>query len=510
MQDYQEAEILLSERLDRKKNSGAWPELALRAMGERNITSSTQNRDVQTVKEFEEYLNTRFPFYDRLKINGLDKFLNDRCQSLNHHLAHAYSASVFSPFEESLILVIDGAGSKHSEGYEFLTLFHFKNQQFTVLDKKFTQFDNKGYSESIGLFYEAISEFIFNSKTLAGKVMGLAPFGKSLGLVDSYPEFLASLDWSKKFQGKSKEDWESSPHMELYQNLAATVQENFEHYLLSYLTQVSQKYPGSNLIMVGGCALNCTLNGKLWNTKLFKNVYVPPNPGDEGISLGCAWSSIKNQVHWKPLPHQRQTSSRGKHRHYSKEDVERVFGHHDITSLCLERVSDLLCQNEVVAWFMGRSEVGPRALGNRSILALPRKGIKSFLNQKIKFRESFRPYGCTVPQDEVSKYFEVDDSFENPFMSFAIKIREAYRDELFDVGHVDHTSRFQTLHREQNPPYYDLLKMVGQKCGTPILLNTSLNVMGEPILETIEDALRFFESSEVKYFVFNEYFIEKR
>src|SRR5690606_27140758 len=179
------------------------------------------------------------------------------------------------------------------------------------------------------------------------------------------------------------------PNLNLYQDLAATAQENFEHYLFSYLQDIAKQYPNSNLIMVGGCALNCTFNGKLWKTKFFKNIYVPPNPGDEGISLGCAWSSLKDKVEWRPLPKEKQTSSRGKKREYSFDEVKKVFGKYQISHYDLNSVADLLISQEVVAWFIGRSEIGPRALGHRSILALPIRGIKNYLNEKIKFRESF-------------------------------------------------------------------------------------------------------------------------
>ncbi len=510
LNDYHQSEIILTERLDRKKNSGAWPELPLKKISNINdIIGRVQNRDVQTVQEFEEYLNSRYPFLDRVKLQNLESFLDKNCITLNHHLAHAYSASVFCPFKESLILVVDGAGSKHQEYHEFLSLFSFNEQKFELLENKKTTFKDNGYSESIGLFYEGVSEFIFNSKTLAGKVMGLAPFGKSMGVLTSFSSFLESLDWSKRFQGKSKEDWENSPHLSFYKDLAATAQENFEHFLFTYLKDVARRFPNSNLIITGGCALNCTFNGKLWKTKLFKNIYIPPNPGDEGISLGCAWSVVKDNVKWEPLPKQKQTSSRGLVRHYDFNALNETFRNYKITSYDQESVAKILQSGEVIAWFQGRSEVGPRALGHRSILALPRKGIKDYLNENIKFRESFRPYGCTVIQDEVSKYFDVEENFENPFMSFAIPIREEYRQVLEDVGHIDHTSRFQTLHREQNTVYYDLIKRVGELTGLPILLNTSLNVMGEPILETLDDAYRFMENSQVKYLVFNEYFIEK-
>lgn len=508
--NYQEAQIILTERLDRKKNSGAWPVLALKEITPHNMLLSIQNRDVQTVAEFESYLNSRYPFYERVKLLGLEDFLDSKCETINHHMAHAFSASVFSPFAQSLILVIDGSGCLHSQGYEFLTLLKFDNQDFKVLDKKMSFFNDQGSSESVGIFYEKISEYIFNAKTLAGKVMGLAPLGKSQGVVSSYTKFLASLDWSKKFMGKTKEDWENSPHLGLYKNLAATAQENFEHYLFGYLKEVALKNPQSNLIITGGCALNCTFNGKLWKSGLFKNIYIPPNPGDEGISLGCAWSAVKSNVSWRPLENERQTSARGMIRHYHFEDIAKVFKEYDIRPYDENHIHDLLINDQVIAWYQGRSEVGPRALGNRSILALPRQGIKHYLNESVKFRESFRPYGCSVVQDEVSLYFEVDEKFENPFMSFAIPIRQKYRNELADIGHIDGTSRFQTVYRKQNPRFYDLLKKIGKSTGISILLNTSLNVMGEPILETLEDASRFMEKSQIKYLVFNEYFISKR
>src|SRR5690606_22761981 len=155
------------------------------------------------------YLDSRYPFKERVKMNGLTPFLDEGCLTLNHHLAHAYSASVFAPFNECLILVLDGAGSLPPEGYEYLSLFKFRDQHFELLDKKFTTFNKKGYSESIGLFYEAISEIIFNAKTLAGKVMGLAPLGRSFGRVSCYSQFLEELDWSKRFLGHSKADWEN-------------------------------------------------------------------------------------------------------------------------------------------------------------------------------------------------------------------------------------------------------------------------------------------------------------
>jgi carbamoyltransferase len=172
--------------------------------------------------------------------------------------------------------------------------------------------------------------------------------------------------------------------------------------------------------------------------------------------------------------------------------------------------SKLLKQGNVVAWFQGRSEPGPRALGNRSILALPSiNGMKSHLNNKIKFRESFRPYGCSLLQEDVSKYFNVDTTFHSPFMGFALPVLSKWHDVFQEVMHIDGTTRLQTVTRGQNERYYDLLKHLKEESGHGVVLNTSLNIMGCPILETAQDAFIFFKNSEIEYLVIGNYLIKK-
>ncbi len=528
-----DTEIVLTERLTRVKNSGAWPEaplLAILPMLEGNSVEVIENRDVHNTHSFETYYNQRLPFLERVKNLKLDRFstlMND-INWLPHHLSHAWSSIAFAPFEQCLILVLDGAGSPEQvdvekKHHEYLSLFLWQDRNLKLFDKKFLQFKEsrvpgQTFSEGIGIFYEKASEFIFNNKTEAGKVMGLAPFGTSDGLQSSYIQYLEELNWHKQFTGKGKKMWEISPHMKEYKNIAATVQENFEHFLFSYINEIKQRYPSTeNLILTGGCAMNCTFNGKLIAKRFFKQVYIPPNPGDEGIGLGCAFSQLLSSPaknNWKPTPWEQQISARGlKSSIPNWQEIEKTFNGYSIRqplSLVAE-VAELLAQGEIIAFFQGRSEVGPRSLGQRSILASPRrKDLKKYLNEHVKFREDFRPYGCTVQWDKAHEYFVIDKGFENPFMSFAVPVRDNYKNELADLSHVDGTSRMQTLHRQQNEVFYDILGAVEKLTGLPILLNTSLNVMNEPIVETIYDLKRFFEGSCLDTIVVENYLIQKK
>jgi carbamoyltransferase len=527
----QESEIVLTERLTRVKNSGAWPEAPLLALLPSLAGKSLEiieNRDVQTSHSIETYYNQRLPFSERVKLLKLERFstLQSPIRWCTHHWAHAWSALAFAPFSDCLVLVLDGAGSPQDSSaknktYEYLSLYRWNDKKLELLDKKFLNFteskiSGQTFSEGIGIFYEKASEFIFNNKTEAGKVMGLAPFGESLGLQTSYTEFLESLDWQKQFLCKGKKAWETSVNMKLYQDIAATVQENFENFLFNYIDEIKERYPATDhLILTGGCAMNCTFNGKLIARNIFKQVYVPPNPGDEGIGLGSAMSALydRNENDWKPTPWIKQTSSRGlKNSAPTDETIAKVFAGFKVAqpNKFLEEVAQRLDRGEIIAFFQGRSEIGPRSLGNRSILASPtRSDLKRYLNEHVKFREEFRPYGCTVQWDKAHEYFDVDEGFENPFMSFAVPVKEKYKLILKDLSHIDGTSRMQTLHREQNVIFYDLLGEVEKLNGLPILLNTSLNVMNEPIVETVADLKRFFESSCITSLVVGSFLIQK-
>lgn len=521
-------EIYLTERLDRRKSSGLWPEIALRQINfklKKTKVLIADNREMQTPTFLEEVLDRSYPFYDHLKNNSLDTFVrkfNDKIINVSHHLAHAYAALAISPFNESIIVVMDGAGNATGNEKEFeeCSVYIQKRERLELIKSrtiKFVKTGNAFWGDGVGSFYEKASEFIFNNQTSSGKVMGLAAFGKP-NTIDNIIEYQKKINWQGSWKGKSKQEWEQSREMCRYTQLASDVQLYLENNYEQLLKEIKQDHLDiKNLILTGGCALNCTNNAKIYYSKLFENVYVPPFPGDESIGFGLAkYLQIRSAPqYWKPVDHKDQTAYWGPLSSMpTSEAVEKVFlgsqykikKHEKIEVV----VSNLLVEGKVVAWFQGRSEAGPRALGNRSILVRPdRKGIKNYLNQKIKFRESFRPYGCSVLFEFSQEYFEVDSGFENPFMSFAVKTKESWKEKLTDITHVDGTSRMQTVRYEQNNRFYNLIKSFGDKTGIYCLLNTSLNVMNEPIVETTGDAERFFSTSEVDALVVGDYVILK-
>ncbi len=523
-QPLEDVQIFLTERINRKKCSGAWPELPLlelnsQLVGDYHIIGD--NRDVIKPHLIEDSLNQSMPFFEYLKKKDLYKFTskgNTSLQHITHHLAHAYCALELSPYEESIILVLDGAGEMISDSqFESCSVYLQTHQDLKLIYTENVDFNQSGQGNKIGSIYEAISKFIFNNPLQSGKVMGLAPFGSMLD-VSSEQDLLAQLDWKLSFSGKTKKEWESTDHS-YFKNIAHTVQYFLEQYVEKILTTIKKQHPNvNNLILVGGCAMNCTNNNKIFQKKIFDNIYIPPFPGDDGISLGVA-SALKNKNEpslWKTQPTINQSIYLGSKnslpyshliKHYFNKDLYVLYESSNI----IEDAVNLLIKGEILPWFQGRSETGQRALGNRSLLSRPdTKDLKKILNQSIKFREEFRPYGCSVDQEKAHEYFEVDRNFENPFMAFAVNIRSQYQELLKEVSHIDKTSRMQTVRPTQNKMFYNLINEFGKKSQLYCLLNTSLNIMDEPIVETVEDAERFFNNCPLSHMVIGDYLVSKK
>jgi carbamoyltransferase len=522
---FSELEVFLTERVGRRKNSGEWPWRGLEKFVETpnsQVLNILENRDVEKAREYEDYLNSRFPFYDFIKNKKLQKFVtkfNQTIKVVDHHLAHASMAHFFSPFGKTLVWVLDGAGSRFEEGHEYDSLYSLNHKELRPLEKKLSPFTQneagKWISDSPGIVYETVSEYVFGSKLMSGKLMGLAPFGETLDYIDSQ-EMLENLNWDFAFKGKNKKEWELSPQKELFANLAATTQSFFERYVLKRVKGFEINYPEyENLILVGGCALNCTCNQKIVEMTKFKNLYVPPSPGDSGISIGLAYLGLINagkDISESERSRLRTTSLGPCSSVPTSQEILSTFKNYEVIHLKdLTKVCDILKKGEVIAWFQGRSEIGPRALGNRSLLAsVERKGLKDHLNNHVKFRESFRPYGCSVLKEKASEYFDIAKDFENPYMSFAVRVKEDKKELLKEVMHIDGTSRMQTVGSDDNIRYHELLKLWGESSGHPVLLNTSLNIMGEPILENINDAFMFMQSSSINYMVIEDYLVIKK
>ncbi len=542
-------ELLLTERLTRKKASGAWPEKALLSLAERRNLSNVliaENRDVLAPSRFEAFLDSQFPFFEHLKTNNLSAFsqnFNPEIKWISHHLSHAYAAMMMSPFEKALIVVVDGAGSNaedfpqehperpdlasfkgyrpHEKRLEESTAYLFDRGQLKCVKKNWQVFKKSEsssrhwISEGLGSLYEKSAEFIFNDKRAAGKVMGLAALGRGLDF-EHRSYFLEGLDWSKAFSEKGKKDWENSPHLSYYSDIAASVQLHFEKSLTNMIEELHRAFPEyENLILTGGCALNCTTNMKIFKKGIFNAIYVPPFPGDESIGLGAAsylfhevqknsWQrrSWEDQHGYFGAPSSTPTEE-GILKYFSGFKIERCES-------IEKKAAQVIAADQVIGWYQGRSETGPRALGNRSILArVDRPNLKNYLNADIKMRESFRPYGCSIIHERAHEFFDIPQGFENPFMSFAVDVRSHHKDLLKEVTHFDGTSRMQTVRKTQNPRYHALLMEIGALTGTPCALNTSLNVMGEPILESLEDARNFLLKVPVDGLAIGDYYITK-
>lgn len=544
--------ILLTERLSRKKNDGSWPTLSLEKL--RSIFTDhdlliCESRYGMPCLQHENLLNEKLPFFEALEKKNLSLFsshFNKNIQEISHHLAHAYSALGHSPFEESLIIVIDGAGSlydhtteKAKENFdpygepliiskdkkdqlaESLSVYHQRGSEITPLEKYWQKAHSSENSplprvfDGIGMFYEYAAQYIFNCKHSAGKVMGLSSFSEGEAIEDRVA-FINSLDWSNAYDGKSKEDWENSPLRDHYTHVASSVQRHYEESFMSLFRGLKDRYPFvKNIMLTGGCALNCVANSLLQESKLFTEVHVSPFPDDKGISYGNVnYLKYKHlNLEWKPIPISKQKSNFGPGYCTQEDELKSLFKNFKVNKLKdpLDKVASLLNEDKIIAVFQGGSESGARALGHRSILAgLNYPNLKDFLNSHVKFREAFRPYGASCLQKYASTYFEVKDDFDSPFMSFTPKVRENFRDTFKEICHINNTSRIQTVKREQNTFLYELLTLYGQKSGLYCLLNTSFNIMGEPIIETIEDCKTFYErNSAIDGILIEDYLIEK-
>lgn len=443
----------------------------------------------------------------------------------HHHLSHAALAYSASPFERCAVLVIDAVGEDATtsiykaspDGYELLESFSFPH--------------------SLGLLYSAVTYYLgFKVNSDEYKVMGLAPYGDkrspeyekikrkittelvevradgSIKLNDRHFTFMygdkmvSDSDWNELFgfARRNKGDAILSRH----KNMALAIQDVTEQIILNMAAHARQISGEENLCVVGGCALNCAAIGKLKLVSTPNTVFVPYAPGDDGAAVGCALYACGG------------TKQNGKNTDpylgiaYDDSEVEKVIAENSLTSeridnfrrLC-EVIAHELAISKIVGWFQGRMEFGPRALGNRSILADPRNAkMKDMVNARIKFRETFRPFAPAVIERYAANVF--DHVERSPYMSTTFNLVE---DESGypAITHVDNTARIQTVSPQDNARFHELLEAFHALTGSPLLLNTSFNVMGEPIVCSPQDAVNTFRNSGIDILVINNYIIRK-
>lgn len=440
---------------------------------------------------------------------------------IEHHLSHAASAYLVSPFKEAAILTIDGVGEWTTACYGF-----GKGNEITLLKEI-------RFPHSLGLLYNAFTYYLgFKVNSDEYKVMGLAPYGEPV-YYDLIMKELIRVKWDGSFRINMKPfayDYglrmtngnfdklfggpRREPESEItkkHKDVAASIQKVTEEIVLRMARHVYSKTRMKNLCMAGGVALNCVANGRIIKETPFEEVFIQPAAGDAGGAVGAA-----AYTYYSLLGNERK----GYLRHaylgpeHSAEEIRDYLVSNNVEfdelnrDELIKKVAALLREKKVIGWFQGRMEFGPRALGSRSILADPTNpDAKYTVNSKIKFREEFRPFAPTVLLEKVNDFFELDEP--SPFMLLVAQVK---KDKRFipAVTHVNGSARIQTISREDHPIYYDLIDEFYKISGCPLLLNTSFNLRGEPIVCTPRDAYLCFMRSGLDYLVLENFLLDKK
>ncbi len=440
---------------------------------------------------------------------------------MEHHPAHAASAFLVGPFDEAAILSIDYIGEMTSTwaGYgEGTDLFPVHEI---------------AYPNSLGVFYSAITDYLgFLRASDEYKVMGLASYGEPEYL-DEFRRIVKQRDtdgydidfawtawqyrpgsrvgyWSDKFVrrfGPPRKKGE--PIEKRHRNIAASAQAVLEERVLTMCRWLRERTAKRDLCLAGGVALNCAMNGRLLRESGFDRIWVQPAAGDDGIAIGAAY-----QLHhtFSEAPREFVMRDARLGPEYSNEQIKKALElakiPYESPDNVVERAAELLAEGNIVGWFQGRMEFGPRALGARSILADPtRPDMKDLINTYVKHREEFRPFAPSVLVERAGEFFE--GCGESPFMLFVYPVKERYKAALPAITHVDGTARVQTVSRDVDARYYALIEAFERRRGVPVVLNTSFNVMGEPIVNTPLDAIRCFYSTGMDALVIGDFVVTK-
>lgn len=548
---------IAEERLNRHKHFGGFPGLAVKecldAVGAKisdvEHVAVGQDSDANLAKKVQYALANPAKILNFIRLRQRKEAMRDvrallskalevdpaklRFQEhhLEHHIAHIASAYYCSPWEKAAGFSYDGSGD-----FVSTMMGRCEGNQIEVLERVFLP-------HSLGSVYTMICEFIgYTTYGDEGKVMGLAPYGKETYSAEvakivapkdggfqldlSYFKPLGSnqgmqvlpdgtvrlarhySDRMEKLFGEPRK-----PHTEITQrdmDLAFALQHRFEEIFFHLIKRLHERVPLDDLVMAGGCALNSVANGKIFDRTPFRRTYIQPAAGDEGLAIGAALHTY-HAVLSQPRRHELKTSYLGPE--FCESRIQAALEKAGLESRKLDReallqqTAEQIAAGNVVGWFQGRMEWGPRALGNRSIVAHPGlPNMKDVLNARIKHREWFRPFAPSIMADFQHEYFEHDHP--SPFMLHVYKIRPEKRKVLCAVNHVDDTGRLQTVTREENPLYYDLISAFHRKTGIPVILNTSFNE-NEPIVCTPEEAIDCFQRTRMDVLAIGPFMVTK-
>ena len=541
------------ERFTRKKHDNGFPinaiQFCLKEAGAKPdlvVFFENPDRKFERIKETlatsehsDEIYKTIFNLWENVKSKEKiqEKFreatgFDNQIIFLDHHLSHAASAYYVSGYDNATLVTIDGVGEKTTT-----TIGRGDSRKIEML--KQIEFPN-----SIGLLYTALTVFLgFRPFDGEYKVMGLAAYGESSREQNPYYEKLrqaveffedGSFALEMKFFGHNNFEMKAyrqdfidliglsprqpnDPMTRDYENLAAALQLLTEDLVLGVLNHAYDIAPSENLCFAGGVALNSVINAKILSKTKFKNLFIQPAAGDGGTALGAA-KYIQNLADDSAPTEHMTHAYLGPF--YTTSEIEDILRSQNVAYQTfasetekIEMTARLLEDKKVIGWFWGRMEWGPRALGARSILASPlNEEMKDILNEKVKHREMFRPFAPVVCIDDAEDFFECDTPIPEPtdFMLMVYPVRKEQQKNLPAIVHVDGSGRLQTIRREQNPQYYDLIKAFGKLTGVPVLVNTSFNVNKEPIVCTPQDALNCIRATEIDYLVLDNFLIKKQ
>ena len=463
-----------------------------------------------------------------------------------HHLSHAASAFYPSPFEEAIILTADGVGE-----WATTTIAIGKKKDLKILKEIH-------FPHSLGLLYSAFTYYTgFKVNSGEYKLMGLAPYGEpkyvdliinnlvhikddgSFRLNQDYFNYATGFTMTNKnfhnLFGQKPRDSRKEEITQFHMDIASSIQNVTENIMIKICKSLKNEFGIPNLCLAGGVALNCVANGKILKEKIFNKIWIQPAAGDAGCSLGAAlalWHVELNNEREISKDDKMLGSYLGPS--YSNDQIIKILksigANFEVLNdeELLENTVENLIKGNVIGWFQGRMEFGPRALGARSILGDPRsETMQKNLNLKVKYRESFRPFAPSVLNEEASNWFEIEN--DSPYMMlvgeikkekqykmtkeekqlFGIEKLNVKRSEIPAVTHVDYSARIQTVHRHTNQKYYDLIHKFKQKTNCPVLINTSFNIRGEPIVNTPQEAFNCFMGTEMDNLVIGNCYLKK-
>ena len=541
------------ERFTRKKHDVSFPINAI------NYCLRSQNISIKDINyigfyekpflKFERVLSQHmemFPLSFKTFINSMPSWINEKLRLVNtvkkklgykkeilfveHHMAHAAGSFLISPFKKAAIVTVDGVGEWTT------TAYGIGNENNIHLTKEIK------FPNSLGLLYSTITAYLgFKVNNSEYKVMGLSPYGqmdkeknkyykKLRRIIDIKDDGSYRLDMSyfvyhfadrmpSKKLCKLLDGPVRKPESELtkrHKDIAAALQMVYEEALFKILNHAYNKTKCENLVLAGGCALNSVANGKILKNTSFEHFWSQPDPGDGGTSIGAV-CYVYNTILGNKRKFVLNNAFLGPE--FSTESIKKFLDKNNIYYLefknekeMIKTTAKLIYDNKVIGWFQGRMEWGPRALGNRSILANPcNPRAKELLNSKVKHREKFRPFAPVVCEDDALKYFDCDEPIPEPtdFMLMVYPILKEWHNKIPSVIHFDGSGRLQTIKREQNPLYYDLIKEFGKLSGVPILINTSFNIRGEPIVCTPYDAYKCMMGTGIDYLITDKFLIRR-